>query len=475
MFNFQRINLFKNKNSDNLSVDSKWLGHDFFERKRQGPLAYKLFSYFAVILLLILGLQNVAEHALIKALLHVPSRVQSEMLALSLQAEIMIAEGDMDELADWERGQEYYLFVLDAQQNVLSGREMHPHFKFKLNFIRSLDSILDDRVNQPIIAVPLINGNQLVIQFPHEKHPAHTFRYYFALSQIVIAVLILTVFSALLARYLQRPLTQLQEASRRLSEGDFSVRVASEVGESVKEFSELAKDFDHMTNRIHELAEKQKRLIRDVSHELKTPLARHGLALHLLRRNLSKEQQAMADRLERESDEMNDLVSEILEFSRLENASYDPQLVPIQLEALCSLHVLEAQHNKLSGQTISCHVDKTLPLVMADSRLASRVIKNLIGNAIKYSGKDAIIQVSAYEADGKVKLEIADDGCGIPPLHLKRIFDPFTRIEDSRDKLSGGNGLGLAIVKEAMTVMKGSVIAENCRKGGLRITLLFVI
>lgn len=446
-----------------------------FRLNSQGSLAYKLFSYFAVILLLILGLQNIAEHALIKALLHVPSRVQSEMLALSLQAEVMIAEGDMDELADWERGQDYYLFVLDRQQNVLSGREMHPHFKFKLNFIRSLDSILDDRVNQPIIAVPLSKGNQLVIQFPHEKHPAHTFRYYFALSQIVIAVLILTVFSGLLARYLQRPLTQLQEASRRLSEGDFSVRVANEVGESVKEFSELAKDFDHMTHRIHELAEKQKRLIRDVSHELKTPLARHGLALHLLRRHLSDDQQVMADRLERESDEMNDLVSEILEFSRLENASYDPQLVPVQLEALCSLHVMEAQFSKLAGQTISSQVSKTLPLVMADNRLASRAIKNLVGNAIKYAGQDAIIHVSAHEVGNVVKLEVTDNGRGIPPLHLKRIFDPFARIEDARDKLSGGTGLGLAIVKESMAVMRGGVTAENCSNGGLRITLQFPV
>ncbi|MGF1690819.1 histidine kinase sensor domain-containing protein [Photobacterium kagoshimensis] len=446
-----------------------------FRLNSQGSLAYKLFSYFAVILLLILGLQNIAEHALIKTILHVPSRVQSEMLALSLQAEVMIAEGDMDELADWERGQDYYLFVLDRQQNVLSGREMHPHFKFKLNFIRSLDSILDDRVNQPIIAVPLSKGNQLVIQFPHEKHPAHTFRYYFALSQIVIAVLILTVFSGLLARYLQRPLTQLQEASRRLSEGDFSVRVANEVGESVKEFSELAKDFDHMTHRIHELAEKQKRLIRDVSHELKTPLARHGLALHLLRRHLSDDQQVMADRLERESDEMNDLVSEILEFSRLENASYDPQLVPVQLEALCSLHVMEAQFSKLAGQTISSQVSKTLPLVMADNRLASRAIKNLVGNAIKYAGQDAIIHVSAHEVGNVVKLEVTDNGRGIPPLHLKRIFDPFARIEDARDKLSGGTGLGLAIVKESMAVMGGGVTAENGQNGGLRITLQFPV
>ncbi|OAN12969.1 two-component sensor histidine kinase [Photobacterium jeanii] len=444
-----------------------------FSRHHKGSLAYRLFSYFAVILLLILGAQNAAEHALVKTLLQVPTKVQKEMLDLAIQAEVMLGEGDMDELADWEKAQDYYLFVLDKDRNVLSGRKMHPHFEFKLNFIRKLDSILDSQVNQPIIAVPLNNQNQLVIQFPHEKHPAHQFRYYFAISQVVIAVLILTVFSWLLARYLQKPLTQLQEASRRLAEGDFSVRVGNEVGDGVREFSELAKDFDHMTQRIYDLAEKQRRLIRDVSHELKTPLARHSLALHLLRRHLTEDQQAMADKLERESEEMNDLVSEILEFSRLENASYAPELVPLQLETLCSLHTLESQYGKGDGQTILCQVPKGLPLVMADNRLTSRVIKNLLSNAMKYAGEKATITISAYEFGEYINVEVTDNGRGIPKQHLKHIFNAFTRIEEARDKKSGGTGLGLAIVKEAMIVMNGKVKAENCQPSGLRITLSF--
>jgi len=444
----------------------------FFLGDRDG-LAFRLFSYFAVILTLILVLQNIAEVALVRALLHVPEKIQTEMLALAEQAEVMIEEGDMDELADWERGQHYYLFVLNKEQRTISGRDMHPHFEFKLNFIRKLDTTFENRVNQPVISIPLRTGHELVIQFPHEYHPARYFPYYFTLIQIAIAILILSVFSLLLARYLQQPLNKLQDASNRLAEGNFNVRVSHEVGDSVTEFGQLAKSFDHMTQRIHGLAQKQKQLIRDVSHELKTPLARHNLALHLLRRKLPEENQQLLDRLERESDEMNDLVTEILEYSQLENASYSVNLVPIQLETVCHHLVLELRDSLGPKQRLECDLERSTLMAMADNRLLLRAIKNLLGNAIKYAGEQAVVALSVSNANGWVQLVVEDNGAGIPEQHIKQIFDPFTRLEAARDKQSGGYGLGLAIVKEAMTVMKGHVRAENRPEGGLRISLLF--
>ncbi|MCW8331711.1 histidine kinase sensor domain-containing protein [Photobacterium sp. SDRW27] len=444
----------------------------FFLGDRDG-LAFRLFSYFAVILSLIMILQNIAEVALVKTLLHVPKKIQAEMLELADQAEVMIREGDMDELADWERGQHYYLFVLDKERHTISGRQMHPHFEFKLNFIRDLDTTFENQVNQPVIAIPLSTGHDLVIQFPHEYHPARYFPYYFMLIQVVIAILILSVFSLLLARYLQRPLNKLQDASYRLAEGDFSVRVSHEVGDSVTELGRLANSFDHMTQRIHGLAEKQKRLIRDVSHELRTPLARHNLALHLLRRRLPEESQPLLDRLERESDEMNELVTEILEYSQLENASYSVNLVPIQLETVCHHLILEMQGNLIHEQVFECDLNNSALMAMADNRLLLRVIKNLLGNAVKYAGRQAVISLSVCNANGWVQLVIEDNGAGIPEQHLNQIFDPFTRLEMARDKQSGGYGLGLAIVKESMSIMKGHVVASNRAEGGLRICLLF--
>ncbi|PSW06936.1 ATP-binding protein [Photobacterium lipolyticum] len=460
------------------SISFKYFASVFFLGDR-GGLAFRLFSYFAVSLVLILGLQNAAEVALIKSMLHVPEKVQEQMLDLAYQADVLIAEGDLDELADWERGQYYYLFVLDDTNKPISGREMHPHFEYKLNYIRKIDTVLENRVNQPVIALPLNSGNQLVIQFPHQLHPARNFPYYFGIIQVIIAALILSVFSLLLARYLQRPLHQLQEASRRLADGDFSVRVANEVGDSVTEFNALACDFDHMTDRIQMLAEKQSRLIRDVSHELKTPLARHSLALHLLRKRIPEESQPLLDKLERESDEMNDLVTEILEFSRLENACYSANLVPMQLETLCHIQAQESRQTLRPEQSLVCDLGNATSMALADSRLLLRVVKNLLGNAIKYAGETAEITLSVkppIKDDGQfVTVTVEDNGQGIAKQHIKRIFDPFTRLEAARDKQSGGYGLGLAIVKESMAVMKGTVKAENRDQGGLRIILSFPV
>ena len=439
----------------------------------RGGLAFRLFSYFAVILVLILVLQNIAEVALVKALLQIPKAIQTEMLDLADQAEELIAKGDMKQLSEWEQAQEYYLFVLDKERNTISGRKMHPHFEFKLKYVHGLDTTFENRVNQPVIAIPLSTGHELVIQFPHQYHPARYFPYYFISIQVVIAILILSVFSILLARYLQRPLSKLQDASNRLAEGDFSVRVSHEVGDSVTELGQLAQSFDHMTQRIHGLAEKQKRLIRDVSHELKTPLARHNLALHLLRRRISEENQHLLDRLERESEEMNELVTEILDFSQLENASYAVNLVPVELETVCHHLALELQDSLGPEQELVCKIQEPVVMAMADNRLLLRVVKNLLGNAIKYAGEQAVIGLTVTNANGWVELVVEDNGKGIPEQYFKRIFDPFTRLEQARDKRSGGYGLGLAIVKESMAIMKGHVRAENRPEGGLRVCLLF--
>ncbi|MGF1682827.1 histidine kinase sensor domain-containing protein [Photobacterium minamisatsumaniensis] len=446
----------------------------FFELGDKDGLTFKLFSYFAVSLFLILILQNIAEVAMVRGLLHIPDKIQSEMLGLAYQAEVMVKEGDMDELADWERGQDYTLYVITDKNIPISGRDMHPHFEFKISFARSIDTIFDNKVSQPIIAIPLATEHQLVIQFPHQYHPAKYFTYYFLFIKFVIAVLILGVFSVLLAKYLQVPLKKLQEASQQLAEGDYSVRVSHAVGNRVTEFSALADSFDHMTQRIDALVEKQKRLIRDVSHELKTPLARHDLALHLLKRRLPEESQVMLAKLERESNEMNDLVSEILEYSRLENASYEVNLLPVDFASLCRHQVLEHQEVIKPGQSLSFIETKGISTYgIADHRLVQRVLKNLVGNAIKYAGNNATINLRVNILDENVVISVEDNGLGIPPQHLQSVFDPFTRLESSREKASGGYGLGLAIVNESMRIMKGKAVAKNLDEGGFQVTLLF--
>lgn len=447
--------------------------------KRKDGLTFQLFSYLTVILVSILILQGVAERALMKALLKVPESVKAEMLDLAYQANVLIEEGDMDELADWGNAQEYYLFVIDKDNQPITHRHMHPHFEFKLQYLRTLDHQLSDRVSKPIFGLPLNNGNTLVIQLPHQFHPAKSFAPYSYLIKALIALIaliVLTLFSIIMAKSLQQPLDRLREASRRLAQGDFSVSVVSELDSTTREFNELAHDFDHMTFEIKSLAEKQRRLIRDVSHELRTPLARQNLALHLLRSKVDDKSVGLLDRLESETEEMNKLVGEILEFSRLETSRYDPKLSLMHLEHYCSMLIAQMQNDLKPNQTLVGDLETPTSMVNVDERLLLRVIGNLVGNAIKYAGENAHIVVTTYEllADRRYSVvSVEDDGDGIPDNQISGIFDPFTRIESARDKQSGGYGLGLAIVKEAVGVMNGYVTAENRESGGLRVNLMF--
>ncbi|MCZ8502775.1 histidine kinase sensor domain-containing protein [Vibrio lentus] len=450
---------------------------DFIAKRKDG-LTFQLFSYLTVILVSILILQGVAERALMKALLKVPESVKSEMLDLAYQANVLIEEGDMDELADWGNAQGYYLFVIDENNRPITHRHMHPHFEFKLKYLRTLDHQLSDRVSKPIFGLPLNNGNTLVIQLPHQFHPAKSFAPYSYMLKALIALVVLSLFSIIMAKSLQQPLDRLREASRRLAQGDFSVSVVSELDSTTREFNELAHDFDHMTREIKSLAEKQRRLIRDVSHELRTPLARQNLALHLLRSKVDDKSIGLLERMESETEEMNKLVGEILEFSRLETSRYDSKLSLMHLEHYCSMLIAQMQNDLKPNQTLVGDLETPTSMVHVDERLLLRVIGNLVGNAIKYAGENAHVVVTTYEllTDKRYSvISVEDDGDGIPDNKIAGIFDPFTRIESARDKQSGGYGLGLAIVKEAMGVMNGQVTAENRDGGGLRVNLMFPI
>ncbi|MFA0013944.1 histidine kinase sensor domain-containing protein [Vibrio lentus] len=450
---------------------------DFIAKRKDG-LTFQLFSYLTVILVSILILQGVAERALMKALLKVPESVKAEMLDLAYQANVLIEEGDMDELADWGNAQGYYLFVIDENNRPITHRHMHPHFEFKLKYLRTLDHQLSDRVSKPIFGLPLNNGNTLVIQLPHQFHPAKSFAPYSYMLKALIALVVLSLFSIIMAKSLQQPLDRLREASRRLAQGDFSVSVVSELDSTTREFNELAHDFDHMTVEIKSLAEKQRRLIRDVSHELRTPLARQNLALHLLRSKVDDKGIGLLERMESETEEMNKLVGEILEFSRLETSRYDSKLSLMHLEHYCSMLIAQMQNDLKPNQTLVGDLETPTLMVHVDERLLLRVIGNLVGNAIKYAGENAHVVVTTYEllTDKRYSvISVEDDGDGIPDNKIAGIFDPFTRIESARDKQSGGYGLGLAIVKEAMVVMNGQVTAENRDGGGLRVNLMFPI
>ncbi|WP_260258543.1 sensor histidine kinase [Vibrio intestinalis] len=448
-----------------------------FIEKRKDGLAFNLFSYMSLVVLSILLLQAITEKALVRTTLVLPDSLKAEMQELAHQANVLIEEGDMDELADWERAQPFYLFVLDSDKQPLSHRKMHPHFEFKLRFLRKLDDLMNDRVNKPLIGQPLVGQNLLVIQLPSELHPAHLFLNYLMVSKFVIAFAIMGLFSLIIARQLQKPLDRLREASHRVAMGDFDVNVVSELQSNTREFNELAQDFDNMSQQIHSLATKQKQLIRDVSHELRTPLARQNLALHLLKYKVDPSDLHLVERAEREVEIMDSLVDEILTYSRLENARYEVEMTELNLQTCIEGVITQSRLALKPNQTLLSNLNEFLPHALADQRLVARCVQNLITNSIKYAGSDARIDVKtmqrSHRGQNHLVIAVEDDGKGIDADKLKEIFTPFTRLDTARDKQSGGYGLGLAIVKESMKLMGGHVYANNRPQGGLCIELLF--
>jgi two-component system sensor histidine kinase CpxA len=260
----------------------------------------------------------------------------------------------------------------------------------------------------------------------------------------------------LLARHLTTPLRQLQAALERLGRGDLSARTNSTRQD---ELGELARTFDHMAERIQTLMSVERRLLLDISHELRSPLARLGLAVELARTGDDRE--GAFNRIQKEADRLNALVSQLLEVTRVEA---DPTLLrrePVRLDELVADIVQDAS---VEAQARGCRVEFTAPepaRVAGDIELLRRAVENVIRNAIRYAPPDSAVEIRVDQSCVRVR----DHGSGVPEEALARIFDPFYRVETDRNRGSGGTGLGLAIARRAVELHGGKIAARNAYPG----------
>jgi len=287
---------------------------------------------------------------------------------------------------------------------------------------------------------------------------------------LVITSLVGTVVCFLLARFLSAPIHELRAATHAIAAGDLGVRVGTTLGERRDEIAMLALDFDAMSERLRVLLESRQQLLRDISHELRSPLARLQLALGLARRpdaDLARE----LDRIERETQRLDELIGEIMSLCRLDDPARQLEAEPVTLdellEGLCDAVAVEAE-------AAGVRVDRRCPPELAirgDRELLYRALENVVRNAIRFSPRGGLVTVSAEAADSGVVVRIADQGPGVPAELLGRIFEPFFRVGSARDRDSGGNGIGLAITARVMGLHGGRVSARNRESGGLLVEL----
>jgi two-component system sensor histidine kinase CpxA len=314
-------------------------------------------------------------------------------------------------------------------------------------------------------------------------HTANTFGVHdllhFAYPQLPVGIVVFGATTFILVLLVVRPIGRLRSAARKLANGELATRVAEPDGEERlfggDEIQGLVHDFNHMAEQLERLVGAQKMLVRDVSHELRSPLARLSVALELAREEAPESMAEHLQRIEREAGRLNLLIGQLLRLSSMEstNASTHTELFHLQslIDDLLPDAEFEAQQRSCTVR-VSGHCEC---MVRGNPELIYRAIENVLRNAIRYSGRESAVELTMHceECPGgrAVTLDISDRGPGVPESELEHIFRPFYRLDDARERDTGGFGVGLAIADRAVRLHHGALQAHNRPEGGLVVTL----
>jgi two-component system sensor histidine kinase CpxA len=289
-------------------------------------------------------------------------------------------------------------------------------------------------------------------------------------QNLLVAVAVSALFSLLLAGYVAIPLQRIRASTRRFAGGDLDARVGPLRFGRTTETSALASEFDAMAERIKALVESHRRLVRDVSHELRSPLARQRVALELARGGDATQVNASLDRIERESDRLEAMLAQALELSRLETATVEMH-DHIALDALLEDVITNADYEGAPrGRKVALLERAQLTLTGSHPALYS-AFENVIRNALSYTTEGSAVGVRLARDGANAVLRVRDHGPGVPDAELGRIFEPFYRTDTARHRSSGGTGLGLAIARRAIEHHGGTIVARNADGGGLEIVI----
>lgn len=276
----------------------------------------------------------------------------------------------------------------------------------------------------------------------------------------------------ILARYLTSPIVRVRAATQKLAAGDLSARAGGLGSRRHDEMAELMRDFDRMAERLENLVNAQNRLLTDISHELRSPLARLNVALELARQRSGSDAGSALDRIDRESGRLNELIERLLMLARLESGAESTEKASVQLEQLIDEIAKDAS---FEAQSRKCRVDVNIVddcIVMGSPTLLHSAIENVVRNAVRYTREGSTVEVCLERQDqspgpARAVIRIADSGPGVPEDALDKIFQPFYRIDDARGRQTGGTGLGLSITERSIRLHGGTVRATNRPGGGL--------
>ena len=328
-----------------------------------------------------------------------------------------------------------------------------------------------------LVARPVVSAKgQRYMYVAHIPRPPFQLGLQTQVLRLLVVLVIGGIFCFWLSRYLTTPLLKLRATTNELAEGNLGARVADKLTKRRDEVGQLGNDFNLMAERLESMVRAQQRLLGDISHELRSPLARLGVALGLARQRSGTEANGALDRIERESDSLNEMISQLLELTRLESGTDGRKRTDIDLAGLVHDVVADADFEARS-------VNRSVRIIKSEScsingveELLRSAIENVVRNAVRFTPEGTAVEVALRRQNGYVDhfavISVRDHGNGVPEDALEKIFRPFYRAEDARDRQSGGGtGLGLAITERAVRMHGGSIAAANAADGGLSVEM----
>jgi two-component system sensor histidine kinase CpxA len=310
-----------------------------------------------------------------------------------------------------------------------------------------------------------------------EPEPRHGLPLARQLLHMLGVALIGAAFCYWLARYLTSPVSKLRAATQEFAGGNLSVRVGPQLGTRRDELTSLGADFDVMAEQIETLIKSQRRLLGDISHELRSPLTRLNVALELARQRAGVDAMTALERIQREAENLNEMIGQLLALTRLETGTMHDQKTEVDLVNLVSEIAADADYEARSRgrSVVLSSVERCT--ISGNQELLRRAIDNVVRNAVHYTKEATAVEISvrlqqdAVAHRSNVVITVRDHGIGVSEESLSKIFEAFHRVDEARDRESGGTGLGLAIAQRAVKLHGGTIIARNAQGGGLEVTI----
>ncbi len=315
-----------------------------------------------------------------------------------------------------------------------------------------------------------LDSGTLLRYGPIPLYQAYPFTLLIGIALFVLSAISLAIY--VLVRGLERRLRKMEQAATALSRGDFDTRVSIRGTDSV---GRLALAFNMMARHIQRLLGVQKEMIRGVSHELRTPVARLRFALEMIEDAPDAGSRSrFIEGMDKDIQELDQLVDEILTYAALDQGAPQIRFRQVDLPAICDQVLADHGHIQgisLSNQTQSAQLGRRKGRVDAEERYIQRAIQNLVGNACRYARSEVQVRFSCN--GDTCRVDVDDDGPGIPPEKWEQLFTPFSRLDDSRTKATGGYGLGLSIVRRIMHWHHGRALVGQSPLGGARFSLVW--